>query len=277
MGLEEKKITRKMNNMDFLMESFYLDGLEIIRLKKSKKLYLFCGYDKDSILNKAKSLTNYAYESEMYLLGRTILPEYKNVGLFDILDDGIFISLNEDGNLDEDSLYNVLYLKKDSYDKIGKMKKEDFSLWQTKRKLLDKTSLILQFFTKDEALDILLKNKTYEISAEKDEILLNQFYDIFEKDCRKLGLDASYYIKYNKTDKTDSNKYPFNYGYTIERLDDTLYFYKVKYSGLRVQYGTCSVFDKYSGRRELYGKCSVFDKKEVVNLFLARNWNRMTL
>ena len=110
----------------------------------------------------------------MYLLGRTILPEYKNVGLFDILDDGIFISLNEDGNLDEDSLYNVLYLKKDSYDKIGKMKKEDFSLWQTKRNLLDKTSLILQFFTKEKALDILLKNKTYEISAEKDEILLTQ-------------------------------------------------------------------------------------------------------
>ena len=266
-----------MKNMDFLMESFYLDALEIIRLKKSKKLYLFCGYGKDSILNKAKSLTNYAYESEMYLLGRTILPEYKNVGLFDILDDGIFISLNEDGNLDEDSLYNVLYLKKDSYDKIGKMKKEDFSLWQTKRNLLDKTSLILQFFTKDEALDILLKNKTYEISAEKDEILLNKFYDIFETDCRKLGLNASSYIKYNKTDKTDSNKYPFNYGYTIERLDDTLYFYKVKYSGLRVRYGTCSVFDKYSGRRELYGKCSVFDKKEVVTLFLARNWNRMTL
>ena len=57
-----------MNNIDFLMESFYLDELDIIRLKKSKKLYLFCGYGKDSILNKAKSLTNYAYESEMYLL-----------------------------------------------------------------------------------------------------------------------------------------------------------------------------------------------------------------
>ena len=49
------------------MESFYLDALELIRLKKSKKLYLFCGYGKDSILNKAKSSTNYAYESEMSL------------------------------------------------------------------------------------------------------------------------------------------------------------------------------------------------------------------
>lgn len=253
--------------MDFLLDSFYLNELEVIKLKKDSSLYLFCGYEKDSSLNRANSVTNYAYDSEIYLLGRTILPEYKNIGLFDLLGgyilggNGMFVSLNEDGRLDGESKYKVLSFEKDSFEKIGNMTEEDISLWQNKRKLLDKSRPILNFFTRDDAIDGILNDKTYEISAEKDEIFLNKFYDIFENDCRKLDLDASYYIQYTKTDKTDSNKYPFAYGYTIERLDDTLCFYKVP---------------KYSGRREQYGKCSVFDKREVVNLFLARNVGRET-
>lgn len=243
--------------MDFLIDSIYLNGLEVIRLKKDKRLYLFCGYGKNSILKRAHSVTNYAYKSEIYLLGRTLLPEYKLVGLVGLLGgSGTFLSLNEDGNLDVDSKYKYLRLKEDSYDIVGKMTENDIFLWQSKMKLLQNDRHLRKFLTRDDALNIILNDKTYEVSAEKDEILVNKFYDLFVNVCTELGLDASYYIQYNKTNKTDSNIYPFAYPYDIKRVDDTLYFYRLT---------------KYRSKNELYGKCSVQDKKEVVNLFLARN------
>ena len=80
-----------------------LNGGEII--VKDNRKYLFCGFEKKRIQERSKE-ADIGYSIELIVLGR-LLPQLKEKGLVELLGvfNGSFISLNDNGELDDNSEY----------------------------------------------------------------------------------------------------------------------------------------------------------------------------
>lgn len=250
--------------MEFLTGVLYLQQYDVIKVENN--YYMYCGFAKSSMIKRANSDANYAYKSEIYLLSRTILPQFKDIGLVDILGGGAaFLSLNEDMYMDIDSRFRYLKLAKDSYVVVGRKDKEEFDMWQRKMKLFYPERHTRSFFSNDEALQLILSSNTYKIDKEKDRELLDSFYDLIVGTYAEINRENVKALKetlnYVPSKRNCLENYPYNLPYVIRYTSDEISFFKKS---------------KYRNETELYGKCSIWNVEEFLVLFLQRNLAKRT-
>lgn len=132
-----------------------LNGGEIIC--KNNRKYLFCGFEKKRIQERAKEADLW-YSIELIVLGR-LLPQLKEKGLIELLGvfNGSFISLNENGELDDHSEYVgkvCTILSDDAVIVYMKDYEHEINFWSVKRTLAHDIQLPNQeYYTSKEAIE----------------------------------------------------------------------------------------------------------------------------
>lgn len=204
-----------------------LNGGEII--VKDNRKYLFCGFEKKRIQERSKE-ADIGYSIELIVLGR-LLPQLREKGLVELLGvfNGSFISLNDNGELDDNSEYveKVCTILSDDA-VIGYMKdyEHEINFWFVKRTLVHDIQLPNQeFYTSEETIEWM--NKYVKIYDNMDESVLATFIRDFVKLYKNTPYYDTLYKKYEKyfyVSKCFSYDFGYDRHHFVYAHDNMFYF-----------------------------------------------------